>query len=127
MLINCAVYQEGKKLTDIPQSEISGYLQRHDCFVWVALRDADATEMKVMQEQFGLHALAVEDAVVGRQRPKLEEYGDSLFAVLQTLEVVQGEVRVGELYMFAGPNYVLSCRRQTERSFTEVRARAERE
>lgn len=127
MLINCAVYQEGKKLTDIPQSEISSYLKRHDCFVWVALRDADAAEMKQMQEQFGLHELAVEDAIVGSQRPKLEEYGDAIFAVLQTLEVVQGEVRIGELYIFAGPNYVLSCRRNAEKGFSEVRARTERE
>jgi magnesium transporter len=127
MLINCAVYQEGKKLTDIPQSEINSYLKRHDCFVWVALRDADAAEMKQMQEQFDLHELAVEDAMVGSQRPKLEEYGDAIFAVLQTLEVVQGEVRIGELYIFAGPNYVLSCRRHAEKGFTEVRARTERE
>ena len=127
MLINCAVYQEGKKLTDIPMSEINSYLKQHGCFVWVALRDADAAEMKLMQEQFGLHELAVEDAVVGRQRPKLEEYGDSIFTVLQTLEVVQGEVRVGELYIFAGPNYVLSCRRHAEKGFAEVRTRSERE
>ncbi len=127
MLINCAVYQQGKKLTDIPLSEIAGYLKRPDCFVWVALRDTDAAEMKEMQEQFGLHELAVEDAVLGKQRPKLEEYGDALFAVLQTLEVTDGELRIGELYMFAGPNYVLSCRRNAEKGFTEVRARTERE
>ena len=127
MLINCAVYQQGKKLTDIPLSEIAGYLKRPDCFVWVALRDTDAAEMKTMQEQFGLHELAVEDAVLGKQRPKLEEYGDCLFAVLQTLEAHDGELRIGEMYIFAGPNYVLSCRRNSEKGFTEVRARTERE
>jgi magnesium transporter len=127
MLINCAVYQQGKKLTDIPQSEIAGYLRRPDCFVWVALRDTDAVEMKEMQEQFGLHELAVEDAVLGKQRPKLEEYGDALLAVLQTLEIHDGELRIGEMYIFAGPNYVLSSRRNSEKGFTEVRARTERE
>jgi magnesium transporter len=127
MLINCAVYQQGKKLTDTPLSEIPGYLKRPDCFVWVALRDTDATEMKEMQALFGLHELAVEDAVLGKQRPKLEEYGDALLAVLQTLEVMDGELRIGEMYIFAGPNYVLSCRRNAEKGFTEVRARTERE
>lgn len=127
MLINCAVYQEGKKLTDIPKSEISAYLKRHDCFVWVALKDADAAEMKEMQEQFGLHELAVEDALVGSQRPKVEEYGDSILAVMQTLEPADGELKVGEIYIFVGSNYVLFCRRNTEKGFVEVRARTERE
>ncbi|MFI4967187.1 MAG: magnesium transporter, partial [Gammaproteobacteria bacterium] len=45
MLINCVAYQEGKKLTDIPKQDISDYLKRPDCFVWVALRDADAVEL----------------------------------------------------------------------------------
>jgi magnesium transporter len=127
MLINCAAYQEGRKLTEIRKDEIGAWLRKPHCFVWVALRDPDAAEMKEMQEQFGLHELAVEDALLGSQRPKLEEYGDSIFAVLQTLEVVQGDLRVGEMYMFVGPNYVLSCRRQTEKGFAEVRARSERE
>ncbi|HEY1773642.1 MAG TPA: magnesium/cobalt transporter CorA [Gammaproteobacteria bacterium] len=127
MLINCAVYQEGKKVTDIQKSEIGAYLKRHDCFVWVALRDADAAEMKEMQEQFGLHDLAVEDALLGKQRPKVEEYGDSILAVMQTLEPSDDGLKVGEIYIFVGVNYVLSCRRNTEKGFVEVRARSERE
>ncbi|HEY3644330.1 MAG TPA: magnesium and cobalt transport protein CorA [Gammaproteobacteria bacterium] len=127
MLINCAAYQEGRKLTEIRKEEIAEWLRKPHCFVWVAMRDPDAAEMAEMKAQFNLHELAVEDALLGSQRPKLEEYGDSIFAVLQTLEVVQGELKVGEMYMFVGPNYVLSCRRQTERGFSEVRARSERE
>ena len=127
MLINCAAYQEGRKLTEIRKDEISDWLRKPDTFVWVAMRDPDAAEMAEMKAQFGLHELAVEDALLGSQRPKLEEYGESIFAVLQTLEVVQGELRIGEMYMFVGPNYVLSCRRQTEKSFVDVRQRAERE
>ncbi len=127
MLINCAAYQEGKKLTDIPQSEIAAYLKRPDCFVWVALRDSDAAEMSEMKAHFDLHELAVEDVLLGNQRPKLEEYGDSLFAVVQTLEIMNGDLNVGELYIFAGPNYVLSIRSHSEKGFMEVRARCERE
>ena len=127
MLINCAAYQEGRKLTDIRKDEIADWLRKPDTFVWVAMRDPDAVELAEMKAQFNLHELAVEDTLTGSQRPKLEEYGESIFAVLQTLEVVQGNVRVGEMYIFVGPNYVLSCRRQTEKSFADVRERAERE
>ena len=84
MLINCAAYQEGSKLGDIPIAAISDYLQQPGCFVWVALLDATNEELKVMQEEFSLHELAVEDARHGHQRPKIEEYGDSVFAVRNT-------------------------------------------
>jgi magnesium transporter len=127
MLINCSAYQEGKKLTEIRKDEIGEWLRKPGCFVWVALRDPDPAEMAEMKAQFDLHELAVEDALTGSARPKVEEYGDSVFAVLQTLEPVDGELKVGEVYIFVGPNYVLSCRRHTERGFVEVRTRAERE
>ena len=82
MLINCVVYQDGNKLSDIPIEEISDYLQRPDCFVWVALKDAEPAELAQMQEEFNLHELAVEDARNGHQRPKIEEYGDSLLSLI---------------------------------------------
>jgi len=127
MLINCAAYQNGKKLGDIRQDEIHNYLSRPGCFVWVALKDSTPDELSEMQVQFGLHELAVEDARQGHQRPKLEEYGDSLFAVVHTVEMAGGELKVGELSIFAGRNYLLSVRNRTEQGFTSVRARTERE
>jgi magnesium transporter len=127
MLVNCVVYQDGRKLADIDKHEISDYLARPGCFVWVALRDATEAELKEMQEEFDLHELAVEDARHGHQRPKIEEYGDSLFVVLQTIEVAGDELRAGEIDVFAGRNYVLSVRHHAERGFQDVRARAERE
>jgi magnesium transporter len=128
MLINCVAYQDGTKLADCSIDEISDYLQRPGCFVWVALRDASAEELAKMQEEFGLHELAVEDAQQGHQRPKIEEYDDSLFAVLHTVELAaDGEVNVGEVDIFVGSNFVLSVRNRTEAGFLGVRARAERE
>jgi magnesium transporter len=127
MLVNCVAYQNGKKLAEIQHGEIKSYLSRPDCFVWVALKDADATELAAMQDEFDLHELAVEDARHGHQRPKTEEYGDSLFVVMQTVEVVGEDLRVGEVDIFVGRNYVLSARQNSERGFTEVRARCERE
>ncbi|WP_137175257.1 magnesium/cobalt transporter CorA, partial [Massilia sp. HP4] len=127
MLINCVAYQEGKKLCDIPVEDISEYLKQDDTFVWVALRDPAPADITLMQEEFGLHELAVEDALRGHQRPKLEEYGDSLFVVVQIVELAGDELNVGQLAVFAGENYVLSVRRDANQGFLGVRARAERE
>jgi magnesium transporter len=127
MLVNCVAYQDGRKLADIDLREIQGYLARPGCFVWVALKEADPEELETMREQFGLHELAVEDAHHGHQRPKIEEYGDSLFVVMHTVEVLGNELKAGEIDVFVGRNYVLSVRQQTERGFLDVRSRAERE
>src|SRR5215203_4295958 len=97
MLINCIAYQDGKRVCDIPIEEISDYLERPGYFVWVALKDASAIELNQMKAEFGLHELAVEDARHGHQRPKIEEYGQSLFAVLHSIEMRDGELRQGEV------------------------------
>ncbi|MFT0169471.1 magnesium/cobalt transporter CorA [Paraburkholderia mimosarum] len=128
MLINCVAYQGGKKLADVPVEAISDYLVKPECFVWVALKDPDAGEMAAMKEEFGLHALAIEDVMNGNQRPKIEEYGNTLFCVLHTLELDDdGEVITGQVNVFAGPNFVLSVRHRAQQGFADVRARCERE
>ena len=127
MIINCVAYQNGQRLTNIPVSEIHSYISHSDCFVWVALNDATLEELQAMQEEFGLHDLALEDAQHGHQRPKIEEYDGSLFAVLHMIERSGEELNVGEVAIFVGANYVLSVRSRAERGFADVRARCERE
>ncbi|SBT09134.1 Magnesium and cobalt transport protein CorA [Candidatus Accumulibacter aalborgensis] len=127
MLINCVAYREGKKLADIDIEEISGYLRDQDCFVWVALSDATQDELEKMREEFDLHALAVEDANHGHQRPKLEEYGDGLFAVLHLLDMENGGIAVGELDIFVGHNFILSVRNRSGQHLLGIRERCERE
>ncbi len=127
MLVSCVAYQDGRKLADIQPDEIHQYLHRPECFVWVALKDPGPGELAVMQHEFDLHELAVEDARHGHQRPKIEEYGDSLFTVLHTTQMKDGELSIGEVDIFTGPNYVLSVRSHTEKGFAAVRARCERE
>jgi len=127
MLINCVAYEGGKKLADIQPSEIHSYVDRRECFVWVAMFEPTAEEVAAMQAEFNLHELAVEDARHGHQRPKIEEFGDLLFAVLQIVEVVGDELNVGEVDVFVGRNYVLSIRSRTQLGFLGVRARCERE
>lgn len=127
MLLNCVAYQGGQRLREVSLENLREYLHLPDCFLWVALKDPDPAELKQVQLEFGLHELAVEDALHGNQRPKIEEYGDSLFAVVHTIEMVDGELLVGELDVFVEENYVLSVRNRSSHSFLGVRERCERE
>ena len=127
MIVNSVAYRDGKKIADVQRDEIHSYLQRNDCIVWVAVRDPEPHELDRMEEEFDLHPLAVEDSHHGHQRPKFEEYGDSLFLVMHMIEPDGDELRVGEVNIFVGRNYVLSLRMRSERNFQDVRARCERE
>jgi magnesium transporter len=127
MLINCVLYQEGKRIRDIPMDDSARWTAEGDGFVWVALKDPTAEELDAVQRRFGLHELAVEDARQGHQRPKIEEYGDSLFFVIPLFEMRDAELSVGEVDVFVGPHYVVSVRSRSEQGFLGVRARAERE
>jgi len=127
VLINCVAYQDGRKLRDISHQEIPEHLGHPERFVWVALKDPSDEELDAAQGEFGLHALAAEDARHGHQRPKLEEYGDSLFVVLHTVEMEGAELHSGEVQVFVAANYVLSLRRGALQGFADVRARCERE
>jgi len=127
MIVNCVAYQDGRKLADIKVAEISEYVKRPECFVWVAIKDPTDEELETMRREFDLHPLAVEDARNGHQRPKVEEYDDSLFTVMHVVELKGDSAEVAEVDVFTGPNYVLSVRRGTEQGFKAVRERTERE
>ncbi len=127
MLINCVAYEDGHKLSDIPVSDIDQWIAKPGCFVWVALKDATPLELTQMQQEFGLHELAVEDARNGHQRPKLEEYGSTLFVVMKIPAGGDDVWRLGEMAVFVGENFVLSTRRESEPGFLGVRQRCERE
>ena len=127
MLVNCVAYEEGRKVAEISKEDISEYLKRPDCFVWVALKDPEPAELEEMRQEFGLHELAVEDARHGHQRPKIEEYGNQVFAVLRTIEIRGDEVHCAEVDIFCGANFILSVRSDTQVGFAAVRERAESE
>ena len=127
MLVNATAYQDGRKLADIHIDEISDYVKRRECFVWVALKEPTPQELDQMAQEFDLHPLAIEDARHGHQRPKIEEYGDSIFAVLHVIELHGDDIHVGEVNVFTGKNYVLSVRQRIETGFAAVRERLESE
>lgn len=127
MIVNCVVYERGQKLSDIPLSEVRSHLDQRDHFVWVAMKDPEPAELAALQEEFSLHELAVEDAQKGHQRPKIEEYGSSLFVVLHLVEPADDKLQTGEVAIFVGPQYIVSVRREAQLGFADVRRRCEQE
>ena len=127
MLVNCVAYENGEKVAELPLEEIRGYLKGPGSFVWVALKDPDERELLLVEEKFSLHELAVEDARHGHQRPKLEEYGSSLFLVMHTFDRAGDDLHTGEVAIFVGPGYIVTVRRHTEAGFADVRRRCEME
>jgi magnesium transporter len=126
-VINCASYAQGVRVVNVAIADISEELKHEDRFVWVGLFEPDEQLLREIQEEFGLHDLAIEDAHTAHQRPKLEQYGDSLFVVLRTAHLA-GEpqhVEFGETHVFVGPRYVVSVRHGSLKSHVGLRARCE--
>ncbi len=126
-VVNCTAYEpDGRRRPPFPLERISDELQREG-FVWVGLRSPDPALLAQMQDEFGLHPLAIEDAMHAHQRPKLEVYGDSLFIALHTAQLVNGRIEFGETHAFFGRNYLLTIRHGASLSYAPARARCERE
>jgi magnesium transporter len=128
-VVNCVAYDSHGGRRDITLDEISDVLGRDDgSFVWVGLYEPADALLDKLQEEFGLHDLAVEDAQHAHQRPKIEAYGDSLFVVAHTAQVVDGgRIEFGETHAFLGKRYLLTVRHGSSTSYASVRAQVERE
>lgn len=128
MLINSAVYDDGRMVAEPELDDVSEALQAQPSgFVWIALRDPTDDELARLQHELDLPPLAVEDARKGHQRPKIEEYGDITFAAMHLLESGLDGLEVGEVHVFVGPRFVVSVRHRSNQGFLGVRGRAERE
>ncbi len=126
MVANCVAYDaQGHRIGDITLDEISDVLAKPDTFVWVGLVEPDEPTLDKMQEEFGLHELAVEDAHNAHQRPKIEAYGDSLFIVVQTAQLLGGNISFGETHIFLGPRYLLTVRHGASLSYAPARRSCE--
>ena len=127
-VVNCAVYDRNGMRHDISLDAISDVLAVDDgSFVWVGLYEPEAALLDKLQEEFGLHDLAVEDAQSAHQRPKLEAYGNSLFIAVHTAQKVEDHVRFGETHVFIGPRFLVTVRHGASLSYAPVRQRLERE
>jgi magnesium transporter len=126
-VVNCAAYAGGRRVADVEVKDIGEALKQTDRFIWIGLHEPKEELLRQVQQEFGLHDLAIEDAHRAHQRPKLERYGDSLFAVLHTAQMnrEQGRINFGETHIFVGPRYVVSVRHGSSLSYAEVRSRCE--
>jgi magnesium transporter len=128
-MVDSAVYVAGARVASPKTlSETYAELSAHnEAVAWIGLYRPDQRELSSLAHEFGLHELAVEDAVLAHQRPKLERYGDTLFVVLRAARYLDEteEVEFGEVHLFVGPDFVVSVRHSESPDLHAVRGRLE--
>jgi magnesium transporter len=129
-LVDNAVYVNGVRTADpINLDETHELSQERKGFAWIALYRPTEEEVRLVASEFDLHHLAVDDALAGHQRPKLERYGDTLFLVLRPARYVDSaeQVEFGEVHLFVGPDFVVSILHAESPNIEAVRERVENE
>src|SRR5437762_12578551 len=124
-IITCAAYSMGRRVADVELNNVHEVLKAQNQFVWIALHEPSEETLERVQQRFGLHDLAIEDAHSAHQRPKLEIYGDSLFIVLRTAQLQNRKIQFGETHIFAGHGYVVTVRHGSATGYRDVRTRCE--
>ncbi|MFI5501512.1 magnesium and cobalt transport protein CorA [Nocardia asteroides] len=129
-IVDCGVYVDGERLPGhfTPERALAAATATEAGFVWVGLHDPDEGQMTDIAQIFGLHPLAVEDAVQGRQRPKLERYDNTLFLVMRTVSYVEHDihaiseiVETGDIMVFTGPHFAITVRHGEHTGLAGVR------
>jgi len=127
-VITCAAYAGGRRVATVEIDDLGIVNAPPDEFVWLGLYEPSEELLQQVQRALGLHDLAIEDAHTAHQRPKLEQYQDSLFVVLRTVHRAAAEnapLEFGETHIFVGRNYLVTVRHGSLRSHIGLRARCE--
>ncbi|PRX97363.1 magnesium and cobalt transport protein CorA [Allonocardiopsis opalescens] len=128
-VVDAAIYRDGERVESPPTLADTYRRMREapDTLAWIGLFQPGEARLHAVAQEFDLHPLAVEDAVVAHQRPKLERYGDTLFVVLRAARYLDDaeEVEFGELHLFVGPRFVLTVRHGRAPDLGAVRRRME--
>jgi magnesium transporter len=124
-IINSSVYVGGRKVTDVAVEDAGEWAKRPGHLVWIGLFEPDDDLLEEVRRQFDLHPLAIEDAGKAHQHPKLEQYGEGVFIVARTAQMVEGRIAFGETHLFVGRGYVVSVRHGASVSYAAVRERCE--
>lgn len=125
-IVAAAAYAEGRRVAEIAIEDAGSWARKEGHFVWIGLYEPPEDLLRGIQAQFGLHDLAIEDALNAHQRPKLEVYGDTLFTVLRTARLLDGgKIGFGETHVFVGNGFVVSVRHGASASYGQPRAVAE--
>ena len=120
-VVASSVYANGRRIADIPIEEAGAWSRKEGHVVWIGLLEPDRELLYRVQKQFSLHDLAIEDAEHPHQRPKLEQYGDGLFIVARTAQLLNSRVSFGETHLFVGKGYIVSVRHGASTSYATVR------
>ncbi|MGJ5044343.1 MULTISPECIES: magnesium and cobalt transport protein CorA [unclassified Bradyrhizobium] len=124
-VVAAGAYADGRRVADIAIEEAGAWSRRPGHVVWIGLHEPDAALLQRVADQFGLHELAIEDASKAHQQPKVERYGDALFVVARTAQLVKEHIVFGETHIFVGPGFVVSVRHGASTSYGAVRERCE--
>lgn len=131
MIVDCALYHHGvRELSPEDFSEaLATARSQGGSFVWVGMHDPTHNELEKVAVEFSLHELAIEDALKAHQRPKVEEYDDSLFVVLKTVRYDEDaqQIELGDVMLFVGDSFVVTVRHGKGRALADVRRRLERQ
>jgi magnesium transporter len=119
------LYRHGKRIREVTIDEKIDCPSDKSEFVWIGICDPTADEMHRLQEQYGLHPLAVEDAVKADQLPKIDMYGDQLFVVARTAQLEKEGIAYGETAIFIGHSHIISVRHGSARSHKALREQLE--
>ncbi|XXN66678.1 magnesium/cobalt transporter CorA (plasmid) [Enterobacter ludwigii] len=127
MVINCVAYRHGKREEHVDIADISEVLKEEKSFVWMGLYQPEPAFMQTLQQEFSLHELAIEDALVAHQRPKIEQYGDSVFIVVKTAHMDDLQrITFGETHFFLGKNFLITVRHGSSEGYADIRTKAEK-
>lgn len=118
------IYRDGKRLEELPLSE-QLYEQKDGEFAWIGLTDPTPKEMASLKAMFGFHPLALEDALNGRQVPKVDVYGEQLFVIAKTAHLEGDKIVYGETCIFVGRHHVVTVRHGSARAHKELREQLE--
>lgn len=127
MVVACGLYRDGRRVADLKLSAARLSETGDGSFLWIGLHEPCEDILKQIQQEFGLHHLAIEDAHCAHQRPKIDVYGDAIFVVVRTAQLHDAEIVYGETHIFVGKGYVITVRHGASSSYAEVRQRCERE
>ena len=116
-VVAAGVYSGGRRILDIRIEEAGDWAKKPGHVVWIGLHEPSEELLRRVQRQFGLHELAIEDALHAHQRPKIEHYGDGLFVVARTAQMVEGRIVFGETHLFVGRGYIVSVRHGASASY----------
>ncbi len=126
MLISAVCYELGNKVVELKIDDLRDFTTKEDQFLWAALFEPTQKELQLVFSKLKVHELAFEDLIHGNQIPKIEEYDEDLFVVMKQIKIIDNQIQLGDVYIFAGQNYVVSVRKGIGESFQGTRALVEK-